>query len=693
MTDDTPTRYDLCVAPLLKLLHWGGTSRQWREAMPHYSRLESLHALGEMMQRLNFEMYLLSRSPDFLEEQFLPCLFVGKTGDILIGTAQTPTGITVYDPVKREYARKKISELSGSVYSFRRMMQEKEIEKARWMRKTYLRNRPLIYSALGISFFLSILALLTPLFIVFVYNFVIKASSVNMLWQFSVGIIIALIGFSVLSRLRSQHLSLVGARWDRFIGDHIFERLLYLPPSYTESASVGSQVARLKDFTRLREFVTGQLMTLSFEIPFITVGITVIAILGGALVFIPITTLCIYILLGLLLYRESQRRLAEGSQKSAQQQEFLLEAINKLRAIKYTASLSTWEKRFREGAADVALANFRTTMLSGTYHAISDTLTVGTGMAVLGWGAVEIIHGTLSVGAMLAIMILSWRVLAPLKAVFNVYSRTLQMGNSLKQMTRLMRLNPESKPKEVSRIKPSELQGRITFNQVSLRYPDTYQPALLGITFDVKPGEWVGIVGRNGSGKTSILKLLLRTCQQQAGSVWVDNQDIRQFNEIEWRSLIAYLPQAPELFYGTVVDNIRFSDPTASDAAVEKAAEEAGILSTLRALPKGLQTHLRDFAKEKLSSSFQQGICLARVWIKKSPIILLDEPTTALDTEGDQRLLQRLQTYRGKTTILVVTHRPSYIKLMDKILVLDGGKLISQGTPEMVLPEILKEIA
>ncbi len=696
------TAYETCLVPLLKALHWRGTRRQLKESLPHYKHLGSVYMLCDVLQHLNFEAQEFSMTVGDIDERFLPCLFVSEVGKPSLILSKNDKQIELFDPVRRkkvrvlldEGNRKSIEGIDGKAFVFKRKkVEEYPIkEKPRWIRKAYLNNRPLVYSAIGISFFLSLFALVTPLFIMFVYNFVIKANSVSMLLQFFVGAAIALIGFSILSKLRTKQLSIVGARLDRVVGDQIFQRLLYLSPNYIESASVGSQVARLKDFSRLREYVTGQLMTTSFEIPFILTGIVIIALLGGLLVFIPLIAIAFYVFMVFFMYRELRRRLFESGRKGAKEQEFVLEAVKKLRALKYTASLETWEKRQRDLSADATFDSFRNVILSGVNSAISDFVTIATGMLVLGFGAVRIIDGTLSVGAMLAIMILSWRILAPIKTVFNMYPRVIQMGNSLRQITKLMRIKSEVKSTDLGRSRLFGLRGEITFRQVSLRYPNAYQPALIGVDFNVKPGEQVAITGRNGSGKSSIFKLLLRMCQQQMGSVLIDQQDIRQFNEIELRSVIGYLPQVPELFYGTIADNIRLSSPGATDEDVEKVAARVGILDTIRTLPKGIHAHIRDFSTEKLSVGFQRSLCLARALLKQAPILLLDEPTSGLDEKANENLLHILENLRGKITVLIVTYRPSYMKLMDKVLVLDDGRLILQGPPNQVMPEIIKEI-
>ena len=694
------TVYDACLLPLLKALRWKGKLRQIKESLPHYSQLHSVHMLNDVLKNLNFESNNFFVDIKKIDIKLLPCIFQGENEVPILLISKSGSKFKIFDTKQKKYRTLLIKETSneiqtiGKIHTFKKIAHEtkNKFKKTPWIRNIFLKNRSLLYSSLAISFILSILTISTPLFVMFVYNRVIQTASISMLVQFSIGMMIVFVGFFILSQLRATQLAIVGARFDNSIGNNIFERLLYLSPHYTESASLGAQVARLKDFSRLRDFITGQLMTLFFELPFVTVAIIIVAVLGGLLALIPFSMIIIYVLLGIFLYRETQRRIDESSTHHSKQQEFTIETLNKLRAIKYSAATETWKKRYRDLAANTTFANFKNTMLISINNAISDILMMGTGIAVLGFSTVKIIHGTLSIGAMLAIMMLSWRLLVPLKTIFNTYTRVLQMQNSMRQISRLMQLETESKPTDLSHMKISNLRGKITFNKISLRYPDTHQPALLGVSFDIQPGQWIGIVGHNGSGKSSIFKLLLRIYQQQAGNILIDDQDIRQFNEIELRSTIAYLPQIPELFYGTIASNLRLANPAVRDTILLDAAKKTGLLDAILALPQGFATHLRDFSANQLSHSFQQRLCLTRALIKQSPILLLDEPANSLDEEGDKYLMDILKMIRGKATILMVTHRPSHMKEMDHLLILDNGTLIQQGPPKEILPEIQKRL-
>lgn len=292
---------------------------------------------------------------------------------------------------------------------------------------------------------------------------------------------------------------------------------------------------------------------------------------------------------------------------------------------------------------------------------------------------------------MIATMILIWRVLAPLKTVFNTLPRIQQMISSLRQINRLMQIEPEVQPMELLSRSKRQFDGSITFERVSFRYKSGMDPALMGVEFSVKPGEIVGIVGRNGSGKSTILKTILGLYKPQSGSILIDGKDIRQHNPIELRNSIAYVSQNPELFYGTIADNLRLGRPDVTEAVMIQATKAAGVYDDIMAMSHQFNESLRDFSTSKLSTSFQQGLCLARAYLKQSNILLLDEPAGVLDNKLDDYLQNILKICKGKVTLLMVSHRPSHLKLCDKILLLEQGQVLMYGPPAEVLPKIPKD--
>jgi len=691
------TALGACLIPLLQSLSWHGSQRQLIESMPHYSQIYNSAMFCDVMDNLGYSNQSIRTDINELDKRLLPCLFVSETGLVMVVLRKEKDHYVVFDGEKNSQTTYPIGKgapsLPGVAYIFKkRSLRDKRLTiEEGWLRRTFLENKKIIYSALIISFFLNILVLATPLFIMATYNKVIGASSGKMLSQFVVGVGFAFAGYYILYQIRAKLLAVVGARFDCAIGDNIFERLLYLAPAYTEGASVGSQVARIKDFDRLREFLTGPMIIVFFDLPFIFIALILIAVIGGNLAIIPSLMIVAFLIIGMFIRLKVRRRIAESGLCGSYQQEFLLESVRNVRALKYLSAEEKWQERFRENSAAVSIAGFKVTILNAITSAIADVIMIGSGVAVLAFGAIKVIDETLSIGGMIAVMILIWRVLAPLKTLFTTLPRLQQVESSIRQIGRLMSIKPESEPADVKVLR-RRMQGNIVFNRVSFRYRATYDPALMGLTFRIKSGETVGIVGRSGSGKSTLLKILLGLYQPQAGSVRIDNQDIRQLNPIELRNSIAYLAQIPELFYGTIAANLRLASPNATDDDLRNAADQAGILNEVLNLPKGFDTPIRDYSSAKLAGSFRQSLCLARAYLKNASILLLDEPGTMLDEAADQKLLRTLDELHGKVTVLMVTHRPSHLKKMDKILLLEQGQLILQGPPEEALPKIPKEL-
>ena len=378
-----------CLIPLLKALGWHGTRRQLTESMPHYSQIYNPAMFRDVMKRLAYSGNVVRTNLQKLDDRLLPCLFVAENGSVMVVLKKENSHYVIFDGEMNSETTHSISDgeapLEGIAYVFKKRTarEKKLIIEDSWIRRTFLENKKLIYSAIVLSFFINILALATPLFIMATYDKVVGTGSRSMLGQFLIGVVLAYIGYYILYRIRSKLLAVVGARFDRAIGNNIFERLLYLAPIYTESATVGSQVARIKDFDRLREFLTGPMVIIFFDLPFIFISLIIIAIIGGNLVIIPALMLLAYFIIGLVMRIKVKRRIAETSLCGAQQQEFMLEAVKSVRALKYTLSEKRWEDRFRDYSASVSMANLKITILSAINSAIADVIMIVSGMAVL----------------------------------------------------------------------------------------------------------------------------------------------------------------------------------------------------------------------------------------------------------------------------------------------------------------------
>jgi len=279
-------------------------------------------------------------------------------------------------------------------------------------------------------------------------------------------------------------------------------------------------------------------------------------------------------------------------------------------------------------------------------------------------------------------MLLTWRALSPFQLFLMLRSRFEQMRRSFADLDQLFQLPLERDPALPAPSVQRQFRGQIGFAGVSLRYRADQDPALLGVSFEILPGEIVGVAGPNGSGKSTLLKLVSGLCRPQAGAVMLDGMDIRQIDPKELRLAVAYLPQQSRLFHGTIAQNISIVQPTATEADLHAALDAAGALEDVLALPDGLETRVGDQRSHHLPPSLVQRLAIARTLARQAPVLLLDEPASFLDRASDERLVETLRSLRGRTTVILVSHRPSHLALADRVFQFGQGRLLRETTAE-----------
>lgn len=681
-----------CLPVLLRALGWRGNPRHVAEALPHFAETLDLTGLRNVMATLGYKSRGERLSLRSLDPRLTPCLYVPDRGPALVVLGAEGRTLHVFDGMAGGECELDRPGGSGTAYFFT-IAENDEVTPqtaAQWFRTTLVRYRPLFWQAFAVTFALNLLALATPLFIMSVYDKVIASGSMPMLAQLGIGVIIALIADTLLRDSRSRILAFIGGRLDVVVGNAIFGRILALPPAFTERATVGAQVARIKDFESVREFFTGPMLLLMFELPYVVFFIIVIGLMGGWLALVPFIVVLLMVILGLVAFPRIRRSVSEGAKSGSRRQEFVVETMSKMRAIKLAGAEPVWLERYRDLSAKTAFAGFRTAQLTTLVQTLAHMLTVLAGISTM-WLGVELVFlGIISVGGLVASMILVWRVLSPLQMAFLSVARLEQVRSSIRQIDGLMGLKPERDPKAL--VAPlKSMRGRVSFNRVSLRYSADTDPALVGISFQSEPGEVVAVVGRNGSGKSSVLKLIAGLYTPQGGAVRIDDMDIRQLDTIELRHTVAYVPQVTHLFHGTIAQNLRLSSPTATDDDLRAACIEADVLHEIETLPQGFGTRVGDGRNEQLSSSVIQKISLARAFLRRAPITLFDEPVNGLDFAGDQAFMKAVERMKGKSSIFIVTHRPSHLRLADRVLVLEAGALRLAGPTEEVKAKLPKD--
>ena len=679
-----------CLLPLLQALDWRGEVNHVAESLPHFADALTWGGLRNVLANLNYVTRPVRLVLEELDPRLIPCLFVANGGPVCVVTARDGARFEVFNGATRD-SETLTGEVKGTAYVLGAVeaSEPPPREAAPWFQTAARKFRSLIWQTLGITFLSSLLAMVMPLFIMAIYDRVVAARSMETLYGLLIGVALAFITDACLRFLRARMLAYVGGRMDMIIGSAVFKQILYLPAMMTERPNVGSQVERLRQFETVREFFTGPLAGVCLELPFVLLFLAAIAAIAGPLAWIPVILICLYGLMATIFAPILRAKVRATSDARGQRQILLIELLRHMRIIKQNAAERTWSERFRTLSAKTAAANFETSVSAYLVQSLAQTLMLVSGMAVMALGAMRVLDGAMTVGALIATIILVWRVLSPLQLAFISATRLEQVRLSIRQINQLMRLTPErdpDRPVTMQRI----FHGGVIFDRVSVRYNANSNPALLGVSFTVQPGETVAVTGPSGSGKSTILKLVAGLVQPQAGNVMVDGLDIRQLDPGELRRSIAYVPQRRVLFHGTVAQNLRLADPTASDEVLEQACRDANVLDEINAMPQGMDTRFGDNNSGKLPGGLQQLLILARAYVRRAPLLLLDEPASNLDDDGDAALMEMLKKLRGETTIIMVTHRPSHMRLADRLLYLERGRVVHSGPPDDVLAKIFE---
>lgn len=676
-----------CLTPLLQALEVNFNEVQIFEALPHFTEDLDIDGLRNTLANLQFESKSVDIKLADLDPRALPVLYIPNHGSAMVVLFFTGEEALVFDGGVRQNRRIKTAHINGEAYFFRQLEQAEVSNRSNyrdWFSTLVGRFRPILTLGLGLTLFINIISLAIPLFVMAIYDSVVGTESVSMLIHLVAGAILTLGADFSLRKLRTRAVSYFGARIDNLVGNEVFRHILYLPPAYTERATISSQVARIKDFDGVRDFVTGPQALILFELPFAVVFLIAIALLAGIVVFIPILMIVLFVILFFILNGRVSRAVAKSSRAVAERQEFVIEAMNSLRPLKYTNSTKIWMDRYRVSSSKAAIAGYETSRINALVSAISQFMMMAAGIATVALGALEVIDGSMSVGALIATMILVWRSLGPLQLAFVSLPRFAQVRAGTRQVDGIMRLPQERGREDFVPLAP-KVDGHIQFSRITFRYTPDADPVLWNIDFVANPGEIIALVGDNGCGKSTIVKLLLALHRPQSGTILIDGHDIRQFDALELRRLIGYVPQIPQFFYGTIAQNLRLAKPSASDDDIREAARDAYVLDDIEALPDGFETRIGDGKSSGLPGSILQRLNIARCYLKDAPIVILDEPGTALTFEADQATMEAIRRMRGHKTVILITHRPSHMRLADKVVSMDSGRIVDivdQTTPQ-----------
>ena len=562
-----------------------------------------------------------------------------------------------------------------------------------WFWKVIWRFKGYYYQVILATFIINFLALVSSLYVMNVYDRVIPNQAYETLWVLSIGVMLAIL-FEFLAKMIRGHLTdIAGKKADLIISSAIFRRMMALRLA-DRPASAGSYANNLREFESVREFMTSASLLVLVDLPFLLLFITVIFIVGGKLAIVPAIIIPIVIIVGFIVQRPLSRYINESMKESSQRQGLAVEALEGIETLKTNNATGWAQQRWDAYTAKTSASSIKVKDTANFMINFSVAMQQLNTVFLVLFGT-YLIHNEntaerITMGALIAAVILSGRALSPLAQVAGLATRFQQAKLALEGLNNIIERPIERVP-ERKYISPSNIQGNITFENTCFQYQEDGKPAVSNLNLQIRAGEKIGILGRIGSGKSTMLKLASGLYDGSTGNVMLDNIDMRQIDPNFLRSQILLLGQSPRLFLGTLRENMDLarSDGYSSDQELLEALQRFGLDKIIRSHSKGLDMPLGEDGLG-LSGGQKQIIALARMTLRNPRIVLLDEPTTGLDQATERMSLQAISQWAQDKTLLVVTHRPQVLQIVNRIIVMDEGKVVMDGPRDLVLQRLMQ---
>ncbi|MCB1797689.1 MAG: type I secretion system permease/ATPase [Gammaproteobacteria bacterium] len=554
-----------------------------------------------------------------------------------------------------------------------------------WFIPAIVKYRKLFAEVLAASFFLQLFALVTPLFFQVIIDKVLVHRGLTTLDVLAIGLLAISFFEVVLGGLRTYVFSHTTNRVDVLLGAKLFGHLLRLPLSYFEARRVGDSVARVRELENIRNFLTGSALTLLIDLFFTLVFFAVLYHYSPILTAVVAGAVPFYVLLSALVTPILRRRLEEKFNRGAENQAFLVESVNGIQTLKSMAVEPQMQRRWEEQLAGYVGASFKAANLGNIAGQTAGFINKVTVVLILWIGATLVMKGDLSVGQLIAFNMIAGRISGPILRLVQLWQDFQQAGISVRRLGDI--LNTPTEPGyNPGRATLPELKGAVRFDHVSFRYAPERPQVLSDITLEIRPGEVIGIVGRSGSGKSTLTKLIQRLYVPAAGRVLIDGVDLALVEPAWLRRQVGVVLQENFLFNRSVRENIALANPGLPMEPVIAAAKLAGAHEFILELPEGYDTLVGEHGAN-LSGGQRQRIAIARALVTNPGILILDEATSALDYESERIIQQNMRAISQGRTVFVIAHRLSAVRHSDRILVVEEGRIVEQGSHDALLRE------
>ncbi len=589
----------------------------------------------------------------------------------------------IQSEVKTKEELKKIWDGTAVVITQKSIFDKEAVFGFKWFIPTILKYKKELVQVLVAVFVVQILGILTPVMTQVVVDKVLGNRSVSTLNVLAIGIAIVYIYELILGLAKNYVFTHTTNRIDVMLSYRLFKHLFALPLKYFESRRVGETVARVRELDSIRSFLTGTPLSSMIDMVFILVYIVVLMFYSPMLTIIVLCSIPVYAVLSAVVTPMFKKRLDEKFETGANTQSFLVEAVTGVQTVKAYALEPKFEKKWGDLQADYVRAGYRTTMVSSTAGSVGQFIQKIFDLLILFFGAKAVMDGKFTVGQLVAFRMLAGRVSGPVLRLVQLWQEYQQAALSVKRIGDIFNTRPEPIFYENQTTMP-RIKGGIEFDKVRFRYNPQGSEIIKGISFKIEPGAIVGIVGRSGSGKSTISKLIQRMYVPEGGKISIDGMDIATVNPAMLRRQIGVVLQENFMFNGTVAENIAIHCPTASIEQIINAATIAGAHDFIMELPNGYNTIIGEKGVG-LSGGQKQRVAIARAIINNPRILIFDEATSALDYESESIIQNNLKEICKDRTVLIIAHRLSTLKEAQKIMVIDKGSLVEYGSHDNLM--------
>ena len=574
--------------------------------------------------------------------------------------------------------------------SFDRVRDTAELERPKhksWFWGKMLDSWRIYRDVLIASFLINTMGLATPFFILNVYDRVIPNNAFETLWVLAIGIAIVYLFSLLMQSLRGYFVDLAGQKASLNMSAELIEKTLGMKMT-ARPESIGSYSNKIQQFDSIRDFITSFSITAMVDMPFVFLALFVIWYLAGPIVLVHIVAICFLILYSLLIHRPLKAAIEQTYQATSKKNAILVEGLNGLENLKMLGAESKVQKDWEDSISLIARWGSRSRFLSTSVNHIASFVQNGTVVAVVIAGVYAISEGFLTQGGLIAVVILTRQAIAPMTQFVGLIARFHRAKTAYTTLKKVMEV-PVERPAESTFLHRASILGAVEFKNVSFKYPDQNAYALKDVSFSMKAGEHVGLIGSIGSGKSTLGKILMGLYEPENGMVTVDGTDTRQIDPNDLRYFIGCVPQDITLFRGSVRENIILGHPDVDDEAILRAAQLAGVTEIVKQHSAGFDMPVGEQGRS-LSGGQRQTVALARALLHDPPILILDEPSSSMDARTEKRLCNQLSRILDGKTLLLVTHRASLLTLVDRVIVLDNGTVRADGPKDNILEAIQK---